>query len=604
MTPLCINPDCSEPENPDDRTRCQACGARLVLGQRFRPVKLLGQGGFGRTVLAWDEATEPPERCVVKQIVRSGSRDRDLAEAQRLAELGQHPQIPQLIAILDSPRDLCLVQSYIPGRNLAQTLQADGVFDESRVRSLLLDLLPVLRFIHQRGIIHRDVKPENILLPDQGLPVLVDFGAARPVPTATALEHTGTVIGSAGYAAPEQALGKAVPASDLYSLGMTCLHLLTDTHPFDLYSVAADRWVWQDLAPEPVSPALSRVLNRLVARALRSRYSNADDVLADLAPAGIWSPRPSTSVRQKTAESWHCTQVWQTSGRTVNAIAVSPDGRAIATGNSDHAVQIWDAQAGKVLHTFARRFGFGEGHGEAVTAVAFHPAGDRLFTAGHDGQIKQWDLSTYRLRQSLQQASWQITAMALTPDGQRLAVADAEGRITLWDVTSGRRQYDLMRHAGSVNDLVVSPDGSRLASVGEAGTLRLWALPTGQLLHTWTAPRPLRCVALSTTAPALTTGDRSGQFVAWSLTDFTETSELTKAQDAASAIALSPNEQWLALGSRDRTIQLWHWLGRDRRCSAELQHDWGITDLAFADHGNTLISSGSDETIRFWQLLF
>lgn len=605
MTTLCINPQCTEPENPDDRDRCAACGSRLLLGQRFRPVAELGRGGFGRTYLAWDEGVQPPQRCVIKQIVRSrGSREADLAEAERLAQLGQHPQIPELLAILESKRDICLVQSYVAGRNLEQILQAEGGFDEAQVRSLLLSLLPVLQFIHDRGILHRDIKPENILLPgaDQP-PMLVDFGAARTAPTATELEKTGTVIGSAGYAAPEQALGKAVPASDLYGLGMTCLHLLTDQHPFDLYSIAEDRWVWRDFCPTPVSAALSRVLDRLVTRSLRSRYASADAVLADLAPAGIWVPRsPTAMTRPPVTTPWRCTQVWPTPGRIANEIALSPDGQAIATANSDNSVQLWDRKTGEVLQTWARRFGFGDGHTDAVVAVAFHPSGHSLFSASQDGTIKQWNLQTDRLQQTLRQPGWQITAIALTPDGQTLITADLSGRLSLWDIATGQRRLDLVRHAGRVNDVVLSPDGSRLMSVGEAGTLRLWSLPAGQLLHTWTAKAPLRTVALSATAPALITGDKAGHVTVWSLTDFAEHTELDQHQDAVTAIALSPDERWLATGSRDREIHLWPWPHSGSQPHAILRHDWGLCDLTFTADSHTLISSAAAETLRFWQL--
>ena len=604
MVTLCINPQCPQPENGDDRDRCLSCGARLLLGQRFRPVKELGRGGFGRTFLAWDEGESPPQQCVIKQIVRSqGSRERDLAEAKRLATLGRHPQIPQLIAILESSRDLCLVQSYIAGRNLEQVLQADGVFDEPQVRSLLMALLPVLQFIHQQGIIHRDIKPENILLTETQRPMLVDFGAARTAPTATELKRTGTIIGSAGYAAPEQALGKAVPASDLYGLGITCLHLLTGQHPFDLYSVAADRWVWRDFAPTPVGEALGRVLDRLVARSLRSRYATADAVLAELAPAGLGPPRsrPNSLLAPQTT-TWRCTHTWPTPGRTVNALALSPDGRAIATANSDRTVQLWDRQTGEVLQTLAPRLGFGAGHRDAVTAVAFQPAGDRLITAGQDGQILQWDLTTYRLQQSLRQPGGQITAIALTPDGKTLAVADVAGRISLWDLNQGTRSFDLRRHAGRVNDLALSPDGTRLASVGEAGTLRLWALPSGQLLHTWTAKAPLRAVTLSASDPALITGDRTGRVVVWSLLDFGQHAELERCQDAVSAIALSADETWLAIGSRDGTIRLWQWASANRHRVTVLHHGWTISDLRFAPDGQTLFSTAADETVRWWQV--
>lgn len=604
MTTLCINPQCPEPKNPDDRDRCQSCGSKLLLGKRFRPVEQLGQGGFGRTYLAWDEAPTPHQRCVIKQIVRSrGNRQLDLAEAERLAQLGQHPQIPTLIAILDSVRDICLVQSYVPGKNLEQVLQSEGTFDEARVRSLLLSLLPVLQFIHDQGIIHRDIKPENILLPgDNHPPVLVDFGAAKTAPTPTELERTGTVIGSAGYAAPEQALGKAVAASDLYGLGVTCLHLLTGEHPFDLYSVAEDRWVWRPFVAAPVSAALARVLDRLAARSLRSRYASADAALADLAPAGIIAPRSPTASLAKVADTpWRCIQTWPTPGRTVNALAISPDGRAIATANSDSTVQLWDRSTGDVLTTFSQRFGFGNGHTDAATAVTFDPPGKTLFSASQDSTVKQWDLRTYQLQQTLRPPGWQITAIALSQGGRTLITADAEGRITIWDVTTGKRSCDLVRHQGAITDLVLSPDATRLASVGEAGTLRLWTLPQGQLLHTWTAKAGLTSVVLSPSDPALITGDSRGQVMIWSLTDFEDHTQLSQHQDAVSTIALSPNSQLLATGSRDREIHLWDWTRAPKHRLAILRHDWSVRDLIFAPDSQTLISSAADETIRFWQ---
>ena len=604
MTTLCINPQCPEPENADNCNRCQRCGAQLLLGKRFRPVAQLGQGGFGRTYLAWDEATPPPQRCVIKQIIQSqGSRERDMAEAERLAQLGQHPQIPKLIAILESTRDICLVQSYVPGKNLEQILTREGVFDESQVRSLLLSLLPVLQFIHDQGIIHRDIKPDNILLPggDQP-PILVDFGAARMAPTPTELERTGTIIGSAGYAAPEQVLGKAVAASDLYSLGMTCLHLLTGEHPFELFSVVEDRWIWRTFTPTPVSSALARVLDRLTTRSLRSRYTSADAVLAVLAPAGIVSTRsPIAAVANLAVTPWHCIQTWSTPGRTANAVKISPDGRILVTANSDNTVQLWAYQTGELLHTFTQRLGFGDGHADAVTAAVFHPAGDILFTASQDGTVKQWDLHAYRLQKTLPQPGWQMTTIALTANGGTLLTADVEGRISVWDVAEGKRCVDLRRHAGGVNDLVLSPDGTRLASVGEDGTLRLWALPTGQLLHTWTAKAGLRAVALITDEPALITGDSQGQVIVWSLTDFTYHRRLSQHQDAVSAIALSPNGQWLVTGSRDREIHLWNLTSSPNRRLAILRHDWSIRDLVFTSDSQTLISSAADETIRFWQ---
>ncbi|NEQ40623.1 MAG: protein kinase [Okeania sp. SIO3I5] len=112
------------------------------------------------------------------------------------------------------------------GETLEKELENRGVFNESKIRELLIDLLSVLQFVHSHNVIHRDIKPENIIRreADKRL-VLVDFGAAKVLPKTQRRTVTGTVIGSAEYCAPEQSMGKAKSGSDLYSLGVVCLHL-------------------------------------------------------------------------------------------------------------------------------------------------------------------------------------------------------------------------------------------------------------------------------------------------------------------------------------------------------------------------------------------
>ncbi|WP_448603520.1 protein kinase domain-containing protein, partial [Thermoleptolyngbya sp.] len=301
----CLNPACPQPQDPGTGDTCQHCGARLLLGDRFRAIKLLGQGGFGRTFLATDERKRPvqppsppsPRYCVIKQFfpLQQGDTRKAIAlfrrEAERLHHLGQHPQIPRLLSHLEDEGGQYLVQEYIPGKNLEVLLQEQKVFHEGQVLDLLKSLLPVLAFIHSQRIIHRDLKPENIIQRQgDGLLVLVDFGASKYA-TQTALGKTGTMIGSAGYAAPEQVMGRAEFASDLYSLGVTCIHLLTGMHPFDLYSPMQDAWVWRQYLPEPIGDRLTRVLNKLLQRPISSRYKTAAAVLKDL---GITPPKTPT----------------------------------------------------------------------------------------------------------------------------------------------------------------------------------------------------------------------------------------------------------------------------------------------------------------------
>jgi formylglycine-generating enzyme required for sulfatase activity len=220
-------------------------------------------------------------------------------EAVRLDDLGKHPQIPALLAHCEQEGRQYLVQEYIDGDNLLQELNKQGKFSEAKIKGLLLDLLPVLQFVHVGKVIHRDIKPENVIRRrSDGKLVLVDFGAAK-VASRTALAKTGTTIGSAEYTAPEQARGKAVFASDLYALGVTCIHLLTQISPFDLFSDHEDQWVWRDfLNGNFVSNGLGVEIDKMLEMGLARRYQTAAEMLVLLQPQGI----STTSIQASTAK--------------------------------------------------------------------------------------------------------------------------------------------------------------------------------------------------------------------------------------------------------------------------------------------------------------
>jgi serine/threonine protein kinase len=289
---FCTHIGCLHPQNPDTAKFCSSCGQPILLKDRYCPVSLLGRGGFGRTFLAVDEHIPSKPQCVIKQLCFPQDDTSSFLkavqlfrqEARRLDELGKHPQIPQLLAHFEQEQQLYLVQELIPGNTLAQELQAKKTFNEPQIWELLKDLLPVLQFIHSQKVIHRDIKPANIIRRNpQGDLVLIDFGVAKLI-TATALKRTGTTVGSAEYMPPEQTRGKAVPASDLYSLGVTCIHLLTGVSPFDLFDVTNDCWAWRNylLPGNKVSDRLGAILDQLLQNALLQRYKSADEVLQAL----------------------------------------------------------------------------------------------------------------------------------------------------------------------------------------------------------------------------------------------------------------------------------------------------------------------------------
>lgn len=291
----CLKPTSTHLENLENKDKRLSCGTSLLLQNRYRVLRLIGQGSFGRTFLAVDERDSSTRRCVVKQFspqapITNPQKAAELfqQEALRLSQLGEHPQIPELLDSFEQDGQRYLVQEFVLGQNLEQELAESGAFNEAQIRQLLRELLPVLQFVHDRQVIHRDIKPANIIrrislttFSEEEQLVLVDFGAAK-VTTDTGLGRTGTLIGSAEFTAPEQIRGKAVFASDLYSLGVTCIYLLTQIPPFDLFDSAENGWAWRDYLPTSVSLSLGKLLDKLLQPATKQRYQSAIEVLQDL----------------------------------------------------------------------------------------------------------------------------------------------------------------------------------------------------------------------------------------------------------------------------------------------------------------------------------
>ncbi|WP_373541424.1 CHASE2 domain-containing protein [Chamaesiphon sp.] len=291
-TPARDNATIKQEQTPAPSPTVGALPPNYLLDGRYQAEHILGAGGFGVTYLARDTKRPGQPQCVIKQLVPA-RRDPNFVslarrlfntEAEILSKLGHHAQIPHLLAYFEHQQEFYLVQEFIDGTPLDRELEGAIVpWSEERVWDLLSQLLPVLGFIHSQHVIHRDLKPGNIIRDrHRAKLVLIDFGAVKEIQPQIADEGSMTVsIGTRGYTPPEQYAGQPNYTSDIYALGAIAIEAVTNTHPRYLpVDESTGNLIWHDRAV--VSDALARVLDKMVAYHFRDRYQSATAVLMDL----------------------------------------------------------------------------------------------------------------------------------------------------------------------------------------------------------------------------------------------------------------------------------------------------------------------------------
>lgn len=293
----CLNPACPNPQNPTDAEICRTCNSKILLRDRYKVIKSLGQGGFGATFLAQDEGLPGEPCCVIKQLrpsttaahVLEMARELFAREAKTLGKIGNHPQVPRLLDYFEDSQQFYLVQEYISGYTLQQEIKRDGPMSEAGVKQFLSEIIPVLEYIHSQQVIHRDIKPANMIRREQDRKlVLIDFGAVKNQVSQggassnsdqTAL--TAYAIGTPGFAPPEQMAMRPVYASDIYAVGVTCIYLLTGKSPKELeYDPKTGEMLWKKQVH--ISDHFADVMKKMLEVSVAHRFQSADEVLRAL----------------------------------------------------------------------------------------------------------------------------------------------------------------------------------------------------------------------------------------------------------------------------------------------------------------------------------
>ncbi|MEG3850989.1 serine/threonine-protein kinase [Microcoleus sp. herbarium19] len=672
----CINPHCQNRQNLDRATACKSCESSLLLKGRYRVKQLLGQSLAGGTFLAVDEDQPSKPRCVIQQFCSVTSADGGTEPGRTfrgstdvLDLLGKHPQIPKLLASFEVEGCQYLVQEYIEGRNLADRLSEKGVLKEIHIWYLLSELLPVLQLVHDSQLIHRDIKPSNIIhrktapnseiavekqlhpWNDESGLVLVDFAAA--IPAESGPNQTETVTGSAEYAAPEQVKGQAIKSSDIYSLGVTCIHLLTGMSPFDLFDIQAESWAWRHYLKVPVSARLGRILDKMVEREPSKRYRSIEAILKDMKygptaieaivskpkwTLGLWGgaavallsvvlgsrlPSPGTPAftssepvsaipeirfdpapmqqdfnSQASQSDPAVRTLAEQDKNPVWAVAVTPNGRVIVSGNHDGTIHLRHKRHGKVLKVLG-------GHLGPVWSVAVSRDGRTIASGGADGTIKFWNLYSGKLIRTLEGNRDGVFSVVFSPDGQTLASVGKDKTLKLWQVEGGAELKTLGGISDEVHSVAFSSYRDTLFAGKADGTIEMWNWETGEFQATLAGHvDAVSALAISPDGKILGSGGWDNTVRIWDITTDhgpQPSGEVTFTghADRILSLAFSPDGESLASGDLSGTIKLWRMDGGE---PGTLKGHSTWVDLAFNPEDKTLISGSFDDTIKVWRL--
>jgi serine/threonine protein kinase/WD40 repeat protein len=677
----------------------------LIIANKYKIIDYLGDGGMGQVYLAEHLLMQRRVALKVpppKKLAGPGMLQRFIREAQALAAL-DHPNIVRAHDLEHFGKLYMLAMEYVDGPNFRDLVTENGTLPVGRAAHYIAQAAQGLQHAHEAGWVHRDIKPANLLVDPAGVVKVLDLGLAfllgDDAESPTRKFDENAVLGTADYLSPEQAIDshEVDIRADIYSLGATLYYLLTGRAPFEGSTIAQKLMAHQMKDPPPVGKlrpdvpqGMGRVLAKMMAKSPADRYQTPAEVAqalmpftsdADLAPppragrpalarrageptlastlhartgsgkrtkkivprvvtwlnrldtkakaglgvaggicllfVGVFfaylfsghksaaagtpisqtgtlpAPLPSTILPTPVATAGE-RLVFQAHRGTAECVRILPDGRFITCGD-DRCVRLWDSSGQQVLRQF-------DGHTETVRTVNLDPTDSRhIVSAARDSTLRLWDLETGAEVRRFVGHIGQTWCADISPDGRHMLSSGADKTIRLWDARTGVLIRKMVGHTEIATSVVFLPDGSRFVSCGTDKTVRLWDTQTGAELNTITLPDRAYRVTLAPGGRRVVVGARSAAHV-WDLesdkvTVFDTSMERTFYVEQA---RFSPDGRWLLGSGSDGTVRLWNVATGRELPPIKVLLKGKVLEVVWAPDGRSFAATCGDGTVRVW----
>jgi WD40 repeat protein len=594
-------------------------GQQLGNYHLLRP---LGQGGFADVYLGEHVYLHTQAAIKVLQM-RLTEEDKHsfLHEAQTIARL-KHPSIVRVLEYDVIEGIPFLVMDFAPNGTLRQYHPKGIVLRPSVVVPYVKQIAAALQHAHEQKLIHRDVKPENMLLMDQQTVLLSDFGLAVIIQSSR--DRLQTVAGTVTYMAPEQLQGRPSPASDQYALAIVIYEWLSGERLFSgsFIEVATQHVLVPPPSLRSKQPSLSYAIDMVVQKALAKDPEQRFPSVAEFATAFEQACAAAQVTRPVISSTPPIGKLYTTYRKHTAAVfdlAWSPDSRKIASASADKTVHIWNAGSKNPTHIYRE-------HSRAVYAVAWSSDGNRIASGSADTTVQVWHPQSGRRYFTYRGFSREVSAVAWSPRDSYLAAGSWDATIQVRQSANGSKLLTYQGHSSPVHTLAWSPattpltpeEGWRIVSASgdpihanKDNTVQIWRVhPAQQSAHAQPAPGAellhdehfhyVCDIAWSPDGTKLASASADTSVHIWDAQTGSTILTYRGHSSKVNAVTWSPDGQRIASASDDGTVQVWQ-IATGETILTYRGHTKEVQSVAWAPNGKRIASAGNDATVQVWQ---